>query len=149
VAHFDDELKRRHQMRPGITGLWQVEARDNPSFNAYRRLDLSYVDDWSLTLDIAILASTAHEPAVRVLKELLHLFGLGRKRRKVHCSPRSRHKPAPPMQSALKAQSPLRLIERASADEKSTDQLRGIERPARSSSTESPQMRHQSARGVA
>jgi len=78
VANFDEELKRRHQMRPGITGLWQVEARDNPSFNAYRRLDLSYVDDWSLTLDIAILASTAHELAVRVFKEVLRLFGVGR-----------------------------------------------------------------------
>jgi lipopolysaccharide/colanic/teichoic acid biosynthesis glycosyltransferase len=34
-------------VRPGITGLWQVEARDNPSFEAYRRLDLFYVDNWS------------------------------------------------------------------------------------------------------
>jgi exopolysaccharide biosynthesis polyprenyl glycosylphosphotransferase len=70
VASFDEELQRRHQMLPGITGLWQVEARDNPSFNAYRRLDLSYVDDWSLSLDVAILASTAHELATRALKEL-------------------------------------------------------------------------------
>jgi exopolysaccharide biosynthesis polyprenyl glycosylphosphotransferase len=65
VEHFDAELRRRHEMRPGITGLWQVEARDNPSFSAYRRLDLSYVDDWSLSLDIAILASTLHELVVR------------------------------------------------------------------------------------
>ena len=39
-------------VRPGITGLWQVEARDNPSFEAYRRLDLFYVDNWSLLLDL-------------------------------------------------------------------------------------------------
>jgi len=65
VEHFDDELRRRHEMRPGITGLWQVEARDNPSFSAYRRHDLSYVDDWSIGLDVAILASTVHELAVR------------------------------------------------------------------------------------
>lgn len=70
VANFDDELLRRHQMRPGITGLWQVEARDNPSFNAYRRLDLLYVDDWSLSLDVAILASTVHQLTARALKEL-------------------------------------------------------------------------------
>ena len=81
VAHFDRELQRRHEMRPGITGLWQVEARDNPSFNAYRRLDLSYVDDWSLGLDVAILASTAHELTVRALKELGNLMGFWRARR--------------------------------------------------------------------
>ncbi|HXW79376.1 MAG TPA: sugar transferase [Acidimicrobiales bacterium] len=68
VEHFDDELQRRHEMRPGITGLWQVEARDNPSFSAYRRLDLHYVDDWSLGLDFAILASTGHEMVVRALR---------------------------------------------------------------------------------
>jgi lipopolysaccharide/colanic/teichoic acid biosynthesis glycosyltransferase len=61
VQHFDSELQRRHQMRPGITGLWQVDARDNPSFSAYRRLDLSYIDDWSLTLDAAIMACTVHQ----------------------------------------------------------------------------------------
>ena len=45
-----------------MTGLWQVEARHNPSFHAYRRLDLHYVDNWSLWLDLSILASTV--PAV-------------------------------------------------------------------------------------
>jgi exopolysaccharide biosynthesis polyprenyl glycosylphosphotransferase len=75
VEHFDDELRRRHEMRPGITGLWQVEARDNPSFSAYRRHDLSYVDDWSLGLDVAILASTAHELTVRGFKALAQLAG--------------------------------------------------------------------------
>jgi exopolysaccharide biosynthesis polyprenyl glycosylphosphotransferase len=72
VEHFDPELRRRHDMRPGITGLWQVEARDNPSFSAYRRLDLSYIDNWSLGLDIAILASTVHELAVRGIKTFAH-----------------------------------------------------------------------------
>ncbi len=70
VEQFDDELRRRHEMRPGITGLWQVEARDNPSFSAYRRLDLAYVDDWSLGLDAAILAGTAHQLVVRSLSIL-------------------------------------------------------------------------------
>lgn len=58
VARFDEELQRRHSVRPGLTGLWQVEARDNPSFNAYRRLDLRYVDNWSLTMDLSILLAT-------------------------------------------------------------------------------------------
>jgi exopolysaccharide biosynthesis polyprenyl glycosylphosphotransferase len=75
VEQFDSELHRRHEMRPGITGLWQVEARDNPSFSAYRRLDLSYVDDWSLGLDIAILADTVHQLVARAVKSFWQLAG--------------------------------------------------------------------------
>jgi lipopolysaccharide/colanic/teichoic acid biosynthesis glycosyltransferase len=59
VAHFDSELLRRHDVKPGITGLWQLEARDNPSFHAYRRLDLLYVDNWSIGLDLYIIVATA------------------------------------------------------------------------------------------
>lgn len=59
VAQFDEELLERFSVPPGITGLWQVEARDNPSFTAYRRLDLFYVENWSITLDLAILFETA------------------------------------------------------------------------------------------
>ena len=55
----------RHLVRPGITGLWQVEARDNPSFEAYRRLDLFYVDNWSLLLDLIILLGTIDHVLVR------------------------------------------------------------------------------------
>lgn len=58
VAQFDDELLERLSVPPGMTGLWQVEARDNPSFQAYRRLDLFYVENWSVTLDLAILWET-------------------------------------------------------------------------------------------
>jgi exopolysaccharide biosynthesis polyprenyl glycosylphosphotransferase len=68
VAKFDAEFSRRHLMRPGITGLWQIEARDNPSFWAYRRLDLSYVDTWSFGLDLEILATTAHSVMVRAVR---------------------------------------------------------------------------------
>jgi exopolysaccharide biosynthesis polyprenyl glycosylphosphotransferase len=68
---FDADLRRRYQMRPGITGLWQSEARDNPAFSAYRRLDLFYVDNWSLGLDLTILANTAHAVSVRALKTIL------------------------------------------------------------------------------
>jgi exopolysaccharide biosynthesis polyprenyl glycosylphosphotransferase len=72
AAQFDEEhMQRRTVMRPGITGLWQTEARDNPSFSAYRRLDLLYVDNWSLGLDLAILANTAHAVSVRAAKAVL------------------------------------------------------------------------------
>jgi lipopolysaccharide/colanic/teichoic acid biosynthesis glycosyltransferase len=70
VEHFDDDLRRRHSVRPGLTGLWQVEARRNPSFHAYRRLDLRYVDEWSLSMDLAILASTLPSVAAHAVREL-------------------------------------------------------------------------------
>lgn len=59
VELFDDELLTRFHVPPGITGLWQVEARDNPAFAAYRRLDLFYVENWSLSLDVVVLVETA------------------------------------------------------------------------------------------
>jgi lipopolysaccharide/colanic/teichoic acid biosynthesis glycosyltransferase len=71
VDQFDEEFHRRHQMRPGLTGLWQIEARDNPSFSAYRRLDLTYIDNWSLALDFNILATTFHAVVVRALRVIL------------------------------------------------------------------------------
>lgn len=61
---FDDELRERFKVRPGITGLWQVEARSNAAFNAYRRLDLHYVENWNLGLDIRILLATAEQVVV-------------------------------------------------------------------------------------
>lgn len=70
VVDFDDALQRRHSVRPGLTGLWQVEARRNPSFRAYRRLDLSYVDNWSLMLDVTILLSTVPSVLSHAVGEL-------------------------------------------------------------------------------
>ena len=58
VESFDDELLERQRIRPGVTGLWQVEARHNSSFYAYRHLDLFYLENWSLGLDAAIIAAT-------------------------------------------------------------------------------------------
>ena len=49
----------------GITGLWQVEARDNPAFDAYQRLDLFHVENWSLALDMVILLGTAEQLFLR------------------------------------------------------------------------------------
>lgn len=58
AATFDAELQNRTRVRPGMTGLWQVEARDDPEFAVYRKLDLFYVENWSFGLDLAILAAT-------------------------------------------------------------------------------------------
>jgi len=52
-----DHLKRLHVM-PGITGLWQVEARRDASFESYINLDTYYVDHWNVWLDFKILLKT-------------------------------------------------------------------------------------------
>ena len=69
AAEFDDDLLSRQSVPPGITGLWQVEARDNPSFYAYKRLDIFYVENWSLTLDIAIIFATVKHVMLRVVRK--------------------------------------------------------------------------------
>ena len=67
VNQFDDELLIRLSVAPGVTGLWQVEARDNPSFDAYRRLDLFYVENWGVALDLSIILATTRVLLVRML----------------------------------------------------------------------------------
>lgn len=63
VSRFDElRLVRRFSVRPGLTCLWQVGGRSNTTFEEWMRLDLTYIDTWSLRLDLAILARTI--PAV-------------------------------------------------------------------------------------
>lgn len=52
------EHLRRLDVKPGITGLWQVTARSDPSFETNMQLDLKYIENWSLWLDVKILLST-------------------------------------------------------------------------------------------
>jgi exopolysaccharide biosynthesis polyprenyl glycosylphosphotransferase len=52
------EHLRRLDVTPGLTGLWQVTARQDPSFQHYIELDKEYVNNWSLGLDIKILLKT-------------------------------------------------------------------------------------------
>lgn len=61
---FDEELRKRFKVRPGITGLRQVEARSNAAFYAYRRLDLHYVENWNIGLDLRVLPATAEQVVV-------------------------------------------------------------------------------------
>lgn len=51
-------LMRRFSVNPGITGLWQVSGRNELDFDEWIRLDLQYIDQWSLTLEIKILLRT-------------------------------------------------------------------------------------------
>lgn len=58
VRQYDLSHLRRLDVLPGMTGLWQVEARQDPSFDSYISLDTAYVENWSLWLDLKILART-------------------------------------------------------------------------------------------
>lgn len=60
VEQYDLAHLRRLDVLPGITGLWQVEARQDPSFDSYISLDTAYVENWTLWLDLKILARTVH-----------------------------------------------------------------------------------------
>lgn len=59
VALYTDTAKRRLLARPGLTGLWQVSGRSSLDWEDAVRLDLFYVENWSLMGDLAILAKTA------------------------------------------------------------------------------------------
>lgn len=58
VALYDDAAHRRLYVSPGMSGLWQVSGRSNLSWEESIRLDLYYVENWSLTGDILILLKT-------------------------------------------------------------------------------------------
>jgi exopolysaccharide biosynthesis polyprenyl glycosylphosphotransferase len=58
VAEYDRWQRRRLSMKPGITCLWQVSGRNLLDFETWMRLDLEYIDHWSLWLDFKILVRT-------------------------------------------------------------------------------------------
>ena len=58
VINYDIWHRRRLSMKPGITGLWQVEARHDPDFDHWVEHDLVYIDGWSIWLDFKILLKT-------------------------------------------------------------------------------------------
>ena len=58
VEKFDLWQRRRLSMRPGITCLWQVNGRNKLGFDEWMKLDLFYLDNWSLWLDMKILLKT-------------------------------------------------------------------------------------------
>jgi len=67
VEKYKDWQRRRFSMKPGITCLWQVNGRNNIAFEDWMKLDLEYLDNWSLWLDAKILMKTV--PVV--------MFGIG------------------------------------------------------------------------
>jgi lipopolysaccharide/colanic/teichoic acid biosynthesis glycosyltransferase len=58
VARYGPDMHRRLLVKPGITGLWQISGRSDLSWDEAVELDVRYVDNWSLGLDLAILLRT-------------------------------------------------------------------------------------------
>jgi lipopolysaccharide/colanic/teichoic acid biosynthesis glycosyltransferase len=58
VSEYKLSHLRRLDVTPGITGLWQVQARQDPSFDSYISLDVTYIENWSIWLDIHIILRT-------------------------------------------------------------------------------------------
>ncbi|MGB7361804.1 MAG: sugar transferase [Rhodococcus sp. (in: high G+C Gram-positive bacteria)] len=58
VETYDGNVRRRLLVRPGVTGLWQVSGRSDLTWEESVRLDLSYVENWSMTQDMLIIAKT-------------------------------------------------------------------------------------------
>ena len=58
VELYQPWQRRRLRMRPGLTCLWAVAGRDKIDFNAWMRLDISYIENWSLGLDWSIILKT-------------------------------------------------------------------------------------------
>jgi lipopolysaccharide/colanic/teichoic acid biosynthesis glycosyltransferase len=58
VELYTERERRRLEVLPGISGLWQVEDRSEDSFDAWVRQDLKYIDEWSLLLDLKITLKT-------------------------------------------------------------------------------------------
>jgi len=58
IDHYDRWQRRRLSVKPGLTCLWQISGRNNVDFKEWMNLDLLYIDNWSLWLDIRILLKT-------------------------------------------------------------------------------------------
>jgi exopolysaccharide biosynthesis polyprenyl glycosylphosphotransferase len=59
VARYDSSVSRRLLVKPGLTGLWQVSGRSDLPWEEAVRLDLRYVENWSLATDLLIIGKTA------------------------------------------------------------------------------------------
>ena len=57
-GNLEDWHRARYLVLPGMTGLWQISGRSGLSFDDLVRLDFTYLDNWSIWLDISIIAKT-------------------------------------------------------------------------------------------
>jgi exopolysaccharide biosynthesis polyprenyl glycosylphosphotransferase len=65
VERYEEDAYRRLLVKPGITGLWQVSGRSSLNWEQSVQLDLHYIENWSLTMDLVVLARTVKAVALR------------------------------------------------------------------------------------
>jgi lipopolysaccharide/colanic/teichoic acid biosynthesis glycosyltransferase len=65
VDTYDGDIRRRLLVRPGITGLWQVSGRSDLSWEESVRLDLSYVENWSMVVDLVLVLKSLRTVRLR------------------------------------------------------------------------------------
>jgi lipopolysaccharide/colanic/teichoic acid biosynthesis glycosyltransferase len=58
VARYDAWHRRRLEVKPGLTGIWQVSGRSDLPFDEMAMMDIYYIDNWSVALDVKILIRT-------------------------------------------------------------------------------------------
>lgn len=80
AVQFDSVLQRRTIVTPGLTGLWQAEARSDANFERFRELDLRYVATTSPSLDLWIILATAAEVLSAVVSIPLRAIGIDGRR---------------------------------------------------------------------
>ena len=74
VDTYNDQVRRRLLVLPGITGLWQVSGRSDLSWEDSVRLDLSYVENWSITNDVLIAVKTVRTVATGTRRILIPIL---------------------------------------------------------------------------
>ena len=67
VATFSSEWRSRERVKPGITGPWQLQAGNDPSFESYRRLDEEYITNWTVGGDVRIIVATGRQALLRII----------------------------------------------------------------------------------
>ena len=74
VSRFSEpRLMRRFSVKPGLTCLWQIRGRNDVDFEQWIRLDLDYIDNWSLTLDMQILLKTVPAVPIRLRRLVVNV----------------------------------------------------------------------------
>jgi lipopolysaccharide/colanic/teichoic acid biosynthesis glycosyltransferase len=58
VVQYERWQRRRLSMKPGITCIWQVSGRNNIPFDQWMKMDMQYIDSWSLKLDLILFLKT-------------------------------------------------------------------------------------------
>ena len=78
---FGPRLQARTNVLPGVTGLWQVEAVESASLHTYERLDLYYVENWSVGLDVMVIIATIEEELIKLARQVVPSGGTQRRSR--------------------------------------------------------------------